>query len=51
MDFTKVTETVKSLAGMGLGAPIVIVMILSMVVLPLPAFLLDLFLQGTTKTH
>ena len=43
MDLAKLLVTIKSLAGMGLGAPIVIVMILSMVVLPLPAFLLDLF--------
>ncbi len=31
------------MGGMGLGAPVVILMLLSMVVLPLPAFLLDLF--------
>ena len=43
MDFSKTLETIKSIAGMGLGAPVVIVMILSMVILPLPAFLLDLF--------
>lgn len=43
MDLTKVVETFKSVIGMGLGAPIIILMLLSMVVLPLPAFLLDLF--------
>ncbi|MCK5189517.1 MAG: FHIPEP family type III secretion protein, partial [Methylococcales bacterium] len=43
MDLAKVVESFKSLTSMGLGAPIVIVMILSMIVLPLPAFLLDLF--------
>ncbi|MFW5443666.1 MAG: flagellar biosynthesis protein FlhA [Methylococcaceae bacterium] len=43
MDFTKVTDSFKSVLGMGLGAPLVIVMILAMIVLPLPAFLLDLF--------
>jgi flagellar biosynthesis protein FlhA len=43
MDIAKVVESGKSILGMGLGAPLVIVMILSMIVLPLPAFLLDLF--------
>jgi len=43
MDLTKVVETLKSVIGMGLGAPLIIIMMLSMVVLPLPAFLLDLF--------
>ncbi|MCF6250565.1 MAG: flagellar biosynthesis protein FlhA [Methylococcaceae bacterium] len=43
MDLAKVINSVKSILGMGLGAPIVIIMILSMIVLPLPAFLLDLF--------
>jgi flagellar biosynthesis protein FlhA len=43
MDLAKVVETIKSISSMGLGAPVVIVMILSMIVLPLPPFLLDLF--------
>jgi len=43
MDLTKVVETFKSVIGMGLGAPLIIIMMLSMVVLPLPAFLFDLF--------
>ena len=43
MDFKKVIDALKSLSGKGLGAPIVIIMVLAMVVLPLPAFLLDLF--------
>jgi len=43
MDLTNVVEKLKSFSGIGLGAPIVIIMILSMIVLPLPAFLLDLF--------
>ena len=43
MDLAKVVESIKSVSSMGLGAPIVIVMILSMIILPLPAFLLDLF--------
>jgi flagellar biosynthesis protein FlhA len=43
MELAGVIEKIKSLPMTGLGAPIVIVMILSMVVLPLPAFLLDIF--------
>ncbi len=43
MDFSKAVESIKSLTSMGLGAPIIIVMVLSMIILPLPAFLLDLF--------
>lgn len=43
MDLSKVVETIKSISGKGLGAPVVIVMILSMVILPLPAFILDVF--------
>jgi len=43
MDLANIIEKLKSFAGMGLGAPIVIIMILSMIILPLPAFLLDLF--------
>ncbi|WP_367155422.1 flagellar biosynthesis protein FlhA [Methylomonas sp. HYX-M1] len=43
MDFAKLFATVKSLTGMGLGAPLVIIMLLALLVLPLPAFLLDLF--------
>jgi len=43
MDFAKLIATVKSLTGMGLGAPLIIVMLLALLVLPLPAFLLDLF--------
>lgn len=40
---TRVTSALKMLGSAGLGAPAVIIMILSMVILPLPAFLLDLF--------
>ncbi len=43
MELANIAEKLKSLSGAGLGAPLVIVMILSMVVLPLPAFLLDMF--------
>ena len=43
MDFAKIIATLKSLAGMGLGAPLVILMLLALLVLPLPAFVLDLF--------
>lgn len=43
MDLSKITAVLKSIAGAGLGAPLVIVMILSMVILPLPPFILDLF--------
>lgn len=43
MDLNRIIQTIRTIAGMGLGAPIVILMILAMVVLPLPPFLLDLF--------
>jgi flagellar biosynthesis protein FlhA len=43
MELADVVEKIKSLPMTGLGAPVVIIMILSMVVLPLPAFLLDIF--------
>jgi len=43
MDLKKLIEIIRKISKMGLGAPLVIIMILSMVVLPLPPFLLDLF--------
>ena len=43
MDFAKIIATLRSLTGMGLGAPLVILMLLALLVLPLPAFMLDLF--------
>ena len=43
MDFKKILNTFKSLAGMGLGAPLLIVMLLALLILPLPPFVLDLF--------
>ncbi len=43
MDLTRIFNTLKMISGSGLGAPLLIIMILAMVVLPLPPFLLDLF--------
>jgi flagellar biosynthesis protein FlhA len=42
MDFSKIKEVLLSLGKADLGAPLVIVMVLAMLILPLPAFLLDL---------
>lgn len=43
MDFRKLLETFKVLTGAGLGAPLLIVMLLALLILPLPPFALDLF--------
>ncbi len=43
MDLTRILAFFKSLPLSGLGAPVVVIMILAMVVLPLPPFLLDVF--------
>jgi len=43
MDILKLKQATRAISSAGLGAPLVILMILSMVVLPLPVFLLDLF--------
>nr|WP_305906670.1 flagellar biosynthesis protein FlhA [Methylomarinum sp. Ch1-1]MDP4519368.1 flagellar biosynthesis protein FlhA [Methylomarinum sp. Ch1-1] len=43
MDLQKIAHAGRTISGMGLGAPLMILMILAMVVLPLPPFLLDLF--------
>ncbi len=43
MDATAILDNVKQVGARGLGAPLVVVMLLSMVVIPLPPFLLDLF--------
>ena len=43
MDFSKISQAIKMIGGAGLGAPLIILMILAMVVLPLPPFVLDLF--------
>lgn len=42
MDFTKLKAILATLGKAELGAPLVIVMVLSMLILPLPAFILDL---------
>jgi flagellar biosynthesis protein FlhA len=42
MNFSKLTAALKLLGKAELGAPLVIVVILAMIMLPLPAFLLDL---------
>jgi len=42
MDFTKLKAVLSVLGKAELGAPLVIVMVLSMLILPLPAFILDL---------
>ena len=43
MDFKKILSTLKTWFGMGLGAPLLIVMLLALLILPLPPFVLDLF--------
>ncbi|MDT4289935.1 flagellar biosynthesis protein FlhA [Methylomonas sp. MO1] len=43
MDFTKLLNALKALTGLGLGAPLLIVMLLALLILPLPPFVLDLF--------
>ncbi|MGR9013345.1 MAG: flagellar biosynthesis protein FlhA [Gammaproteobacteria bacterium] len=43
MDFAKLKASLAILGKAELGAPFVIVMVLSMLILPLPAFVLDLF--------
>ncbi len=42
MDFSKLTNALRFLGKAELGAPLVIVIILAMIMLPLPAFLLDM---------
>ncbi|MBD9354583.1 flagellar biosynthesis protein FlhA [Methylomonas albis] len=43
MDFTKILNALKALNGLGLGAPLLIIMLLALLILPLPPFALDLF--------
>lgn len=43
MDFKKILNALKSLTRLGLGAPMLIVMLLALLILPLPPFALDLF--------
>ncbi|PPD05668.1 MAG: flagellar biosynthesis protein FlhA [Methylobacter sp.] len=42
MDMSKLKAALKFAAGSGLGAPIIILMLLAMIIVPLPAFALDL---------
>jgi len=43
MDFTQFKKTLSLVAGARLGAPAVIIMMLALIIIPLPAFALDLF--------
>ncbi|MCQ8182866.1 flagellar biosynthesis protein FlhA [Methylomonas sp. SURF-1] len=43
MDFSKLTNALRMVTGLGLGAPLLIIMLLSLLILPLPPFVLDLF--------
>ena len=43
MDFKKILNALKMVTGLGLGAPLLIVMLLALLILPLPPFVLDLF--------
>jgi flagellar biosynthesis protein FlhA len=43
MNATMVMQNVRQMGARGLGAPVVLLMLLAMVVLPLPPFMLDLF--------
>ena len=43
MDLTALTETAKRLMSNGLGAPVLVMMMLGMMVIPLPPILLDVF--------
>ena len=43
MDFSKIINVLKTVNAMGLGAPLMILMLLALLVLPLPPFILDLF--------
>jgi flagellar biosynthesis protein FlhA len=43
MDLKKILAAIKALYEMGLGAPLIIVMLLALLILPLPPFVLDLF--------
>lgn len=43
MDFTQLKNSLGFIAEAKLGAPIAIIMILAMIIIPLPAFVLDLF--------
>jgi flagellar biosynthesis protein FlhA len=43
MDFKSILEILKAWGGKGLAAPVLIVMLLALLILPLPPFVLDLF--------
>ena len=43
MDATAILQNVKEISARGMGAPLVLLMLLAMVVIPLPAIMLDLF--------
>jgi len=43
MDAAAILNNVKRVGGKGLGAPLVLLMLLAMVIIPLPPFLLDVF--------
>ncbi len=43
MDFSKITSALKLLGKAELGAPVAVIMLLAMIILPLPGFVLDLF--------
>ncbi len=43
MDFKKLLDAIKGLNNLGLGAPLLIIMLLALLILPLPPFALDLF--------
>lgn len=43
MDFNNILNIIKAWGGKGLAAPILIVMLLALLILPLPPFVLDLF--------
>ena len=43
MDFKKILNALKMVTSLGLGAPLLIVMLLALLILPLPPFVLDLF--------
>lgn len=49
MDFSKLTNALKMVTGLGLGAPLLIIMLLSLLILPLPPFVLDLFSRLTSR--
>ena len=43
MDFKKILQAIKTIGAMGLGPPLLIVMLMALLILPLPPFVLDFF--------